>query len=479
MQVDAIEKRMMAETGKAQLFVLKGRQGGITTDQQGRNLHAIWRPGQYVQTLASTTPLTDKIFQITRRAIKNFPAGLLPTMGTAKTREISFPELDSAFWTGTAGASRIGAGLTLTRFHGSESAFWPDFKNTISSLGPAMRPQGSAVVLETTASNHGDEAYEFWTECGNNGYQGVFIPWWDCDLDNYRVEVVDPDEVGKLEDDEKRLMSTRGLDLAQIQWRREKIRAMGRSLFLQEYAEDPETCWMLSGDLFFDADVLTQLMNRTTDPLTSQRVWTERWTGEVQIYQHWDGVERVVFGVDTAEGGGKDSSTYVARGAKSGKLYETFKDSKIEPKQLSTLLNQRGRHYGRAFLVVEKQAHGITVLRELRDTHKYPLSRIYHRQVTDQATKKPTLKMGWSTVSGLYSDTKRIMLDAARDIFWSALDGTYGVPCREAITDAFAVTRDDKGDVSLNGKDLLVAEMLAWIGRSHVGGSYRGFTTAI
>jgi len=58
------------------------------------------------------------------------------------------------------------------------------------------------------------------------------------------------------------------------------------------------------------------------------------------------------------------------------------------------------------------------------------------------------------------------MLDAARELFRAVKDGYASSPSGPALSDAFGVRRDDNGKVSLNGKDVLVAEMLAWIGRS-------------
>jgi hypothetical protein len=58
------------------------------------------------------------------------------------------------------------------------------------------------------------------------------------------------------------------------------------------------------------------------------------------------------------------------------------------------------------------------------------------------------------------------MIDAARELFKAAQAGFAGVPSADAIREAFGVRRDEKGKANLNGKDVLVAEMLCWIGQS-------------
>jgi hypothetical protein len=262
-EVGQVEREMLERTGKARLFLLKGRQGGFTTDQQGRSLHTIWSsPGAKCLTLADTREKSDAIFEITTRAIEHFPHELLPRLGAAETREISFPGLDSKFTTGTAGAIGIGRGLTLKRLHGSEFAFWPKPKKTLNQAAPALERPGTTITLETTASGYGSEAHEFWNEtvAGKTGYRALFFPWWRCDWELYRTPLLDDDELGTLEEDEQQLVTLHGLTLEHIKWRRMKIGESGRSEFLQEYAEDSESCWLAPGGMFFDVETLKFLM---------------------------------------------------------------------------------------------------------------------------------------------------------------------------------------------------------------------------
>lgn len=475
---------ILARDGRIRLNILKARQGGVSTAEQADNLHLMWsRPGVSVMTLADTRERTDQIFEITKRAIENFPAGLCPRTGPARTREVTFPSLDSRFWTMTAGASRAGQSITLKKMHGSEWAFWKDPLATLNAAAPALERPGTDITLETTASAHGSEPHGFWvdSENGLNGYHPLFLPWWACDFELYRMPLGADGELGALDEEEALLVERHGLDLEQVKWRRTRIRQMGRSWFLQEYAEDPESCWLVAGDLFYDAEVLKYLQERAPEPKVKRHLRADNWSGHVMIYRDlpaepWER-EKVVIGVDTAEGGGGDRSAWVARTYPSWKLLEVFADNTIEPRALAALLNERGRTLNDAYLVVEKNGHGITVLRELRDTHRYPSSKIFHRTVFDQATKRPMQKIGWATTG----DTKPLLLDAGRELFHMAQDSEDGgvTPSVEAVRDGFNVTRDANGKVELNGRDVLVAEMLAWQGRSYVGGGYGSFTEAI
>ncbi|MES2524048.1 MAG: hypothetical protein V4617_15180 [Gemmatimonadota bacterium] len=463
--IGAAERAMLQRVREARIYVLKGRQGGVTTDQQGRSLHLVWStPGAVALTLADKRDKTDKIFEITRRYLEHFPRELLPRMGGRETREISFPHLDSHFYTETAGSARVGASLTMNRLHCSEFAHYDAPREVIKSATPSMVPIGSVILLETTASAYGDEAHEFWQETlrGETGYLALFFPWWECDPTYYRLPLLEPDELGTLEEDEQLLVDAQGLSLEQLKWRRSKMQQMGRKEFLQEYAEDDESCWMASGGLFYDVELLKALRMRAQEP---ERLPIDtQLGGALDIYSELREGERAIIGADTAEGGGGDRNTFTARAFPSWRKLAVYRSAQVEPKEFAGVLNTVGRRYRNALLVIEKNAHGITVLRHLRDDHSYPLWAIYHRQTLDQENPHDAVltKMGWLTTG----ESKPLMLDAGRELLTAAKEGLAEVPSLDALRDAFGVHRGKDGKIDLNGKDVLVSEMLAWIGRS-------------
>lgn len=456
------EARLLKKYGWARYLVLKGRQGGISTDQQARALHRIWsKPHTMAMTLAHTGDDTEKLFGITTRALGLFPSAWLPALGPKEAHEVSFRDLDSTFWTGTAGSKRTGRGLTLSRIHGSEFAFWDDPKGILNQLQPSMEGvPGSVIALETTASGHGSAAHEFWlaAEKGKNGYTAIFIPWWECDPARYQTPLMAPDELGKLEPEEQALIDRHGLTLPQIKWRRAKIESMGRPEFLKEYPEDPESCWITAGGLYYDAELLKEL--RTKAPEPRRKIMN----GRLLLFDKPGEGERVIIGADVAEGVAGDRSTWVARAFPSWRLVAQFADDRTPPEALADLLNEWGRTYSGALIACEKNAHGITVIRRLRDHHKYPIGSLYHRVALDRTEdqrQEDSDRLGWVTSAESYP----LMLSAGRELFLAAKKGRAGIPSAGVITDAFGVVRDKNGKVSLNGRDLLVAEMLAWIGR--------------
>jgi hypothetical protein len=477
--VMAEEERQMAARGYARLFTLKGRQGGITTYEQARALHlaSYVKRGATALTLAHDRDSTDKIFdKITSYALSHFPPALLPTLGAAQTREVTFPGRESQFYTGTAGAGRTGRGLTINRFHGSEFAFWDDPITILGAITPALVPNGSVVNLESTASAFDSDAHNFWREAAARGYAQVFLPWWVCDPVHYRLPLLAPDELGKPEPDEQALAAGHGLTLEQLKWRRAKMAEMGRERFLQEYAEDPESCWLTAGGNFYDVGLLKLLLSKAPE---STR---EHLGGALRLYAEIPGeapggrrgvgprTERVIIGADTAEGVGGDRSTFVARAFPSWRQLAMYEDAQVTPREFAAILDSWGRRLGGsagpALLVVEKNMHGITTLRHLRDDHQYPPEFIYHRASLDEEHHGAELdsgRIGWHT-SG---ESQPLMLDAGRELLLAARDGYASVPSASAIRDAFKVRRDKSGRIKLTGCDVLVAETLAWLGRSY------------
>ncbi len=476
LMLSGAERSMLQDVGWSFLYILKGRQSGISTDQQAKNLMRIWRrPHADVMTLADNQINTNKIFQITRRALKYFPPALLPETGGAETYQVTFRHRDSNFWTGTAGAGTSGRGGTYARFHGSEFAWWPNPRATLAAACPGLEGiPGAEVILETTASTHGSEAHEFYRDTvkGKTQFRPLFLPWWQCDPPRYRIGLTAPDELGRLSDHERWLAETHGLDLEQIKWRRAKVEFYGPGEFLKEYPEDDEGCWLVAGDPFYNRETLLALAQRTPRPVAyvpagekEPRPWLidrQRQDGEIIIYgEPAPGDRGLILGADTAEGVGGDGSAYVIRAFPSWRLIEEYISRAIEPTPFAALLDRRSR--GRSvYMVVEKNLHGITVLRALRDAG-YPRKLMYHRPVLDDRNPEERQdRLGWATTA----QSAPVLLDAGRDLFHEALEGNVPCPSADVIRDAFAVQRDKNGAVSLTGRDLLVSELLAWMGRT-------------
>lgn len=482
--VHQAEKEQLRRRGKCRLYVLKGRRAGITTYEQAMNAHTVecFEP-RNVWTFAHTDSKVTELFEITRFAYQKRPfPELIPPRIPRDAAELSFVH-NSHFRIGTAGSVNIGRGSAIARAHVSEAAFVADLVGFLKALLPAVDEiDGSTVVLETTASAFGSAAHEAWKEAaaGKSAFETLFLPWWVCRPRDYREPLLSPDELGELADDERALVESGKIDLEQVKWRRGKIDdplGGGRSGFLQEFAEDEEGCWEAAEGKRFDTETLRLLVSRadTVAPLVPQG-------GDRPALHYPEDArplaegERAIIGADVAEGGGGDSSAWVAREFKTWRPLASFSSAHVNPEDFGAHLAQWGRVFTDsdgipAFLVPERTGLGAATIRALRDAAKYPLRSIYHRAPLDSDRDERGDRIGWHT-SGGPTGTKHLLVSALESWFQDCrnyLAGKrepVGLPLIETLRDAFAVQRADGGNVSLNSRDFLVAEALALMGRT-------------
>ncbi len=249
-----VQRELDRNAGKRNI-VLKARQVGITTYVAARFfLSTITQPGTLSVQVAHDQQSAEEIFRIVHRFLENLPpewrhSGLKTSR--ANVRQIIFPELDSEYRVESAADRCAGRGLTIQNLHCSEVARWPhDVAETLAALRAAVPPDGE-IFLESTPSGAGGTFYEEWQSAPETGYTQHFFPWWWEDSYQRDLEVVN------FTDEEMELMTKHKLDAGQIAFRRE-MRSQFRNRFLEEYAENAETCFLTSGNCMFDCEVLAR-----------------------------------------------------------------------------------------------------------------------------------------------------------------------------------------------------------------------------
>lgn len=357
-------------------IVLKARQLGISTWIAARFfINTITRPGTVTVQVAHDQNSAEEIFRIVYRFLENLPKwlrnGALVT-SRANVRQIVFPRLDSEYRVETAADPNAGRGLTIRNLHCSEVARWPrDAAGTLASLRAAVPPDGE-IVLESTPAGAGGCFYDEWQRAEESGTVQHFFPWWfakEYSADGLRLTVDrSPSTVDDLTEEERGLISQHGLSLAQIAFRRQ-LRADFRGLAKQEFAEDPVSCFLASGECVFDVEAIQRRMSELGPAVET------RDNGRLQIWYppqpNWD----YVIGVDTA-GGGSEGDYACAQvidrthGRQCAELHGHY-----PPRELATRVAALGREYNNAQLVVERNNHGCGVLVYLDDVLAYP--RIY------------------------------------------------------------------------------------------------------
>lgn len=235
-------------------LILKARQLGFSTLIQGEMFRRVVTATRSTMTLAHDADTTQKLRLMADRFYQYCKFGdIQPLRKYASASLTTYPEFDSTVSVATAGNIEAGRGGTYTDFHGSEVAFWKDAERIIAG---AMQGGNPDVILESTPNGAQGFFYEKCMEAlhGNSVWTLHFYPWWWDD--GYRIPV-DEDEGFAITDEEAILCENvkKGRDgfilsKPQLNWRREKIRELGR-LFTQEYPEDVLSCFLTSGNSYF------------------------------------------------------------------------------------------------------------------------------------------------------------------------------------------------------------------------------------
>ena len=166
-------------------------------------------------------------------------------------RQIVFPHLDSSYRVETADEN-AGRGLTIHYLHCSEVSRWPgDAAATLAALRAAVPPDGE-IVLESTANGAAGCFYEEWQRAEQMGYSRHFFPWWWEPNYKRAVEIVEftEDEAGA----DGQVRADGGTDCVPAG---DCGRTSGDRA-AEEYAEDAESCFLASGDCYFDVEVIEQ-----------------------------------------------------------------------------------------------------------------------------------------------------------------------------------------------------------------------------
>lgn len=227
-------------------IILKARQLGFSTLVQGEMFRRTVTSTQTTITLAHDAETTQKLRRMADRFYEHCKFGdIQPQRKYANATLATYPEFDSTATIATAGNVETGRGDTYTIMHGSEVAFWKDAERIVAG---AMQGGSPSVILESTPNGAQGYFYERCMEAlrGGSVWKLHFYPWWWDE--NYVMDL--PDEGIEYTNEEQQLENKYSLSPYQIMWRREKQRELGR-LFVQEYPEDPVSCFLTSGDSYF------------------------------------------------------------------------------------------------------------------------------------------------------------------------------------------------------------------------------------
>lgn len=230
-------------------LILKARQLGFTTQIQGYFFQKAVTSTTNSLTLTNLGTATTKLRIMADRFYDYCSFGeLKPARSAANATMSQFPDFGSVMAIATAGSLETGRGDTYSHFHGSEVAFWADAEHIVAG---AMQGGNPEVILESTPNGSQGYFYDLCMEAieGNGIWKLHFFAWWWDD--GYKI-ALEPGEVIEPTEEEAMLMvkNSMVLEPAQLKWRRYKKKEL-KDFFIQEYPEDPISCFLTSGFGYF------------------------------------------------------------------------------------------------------------------------------------------------------------------------------------------------------------------------------------
>ncbi len=362
---NAVQKEFERKRGQRNI-VLKARQMGITTWIAARFfLKTITARGVMTVQVAHTKEAAESIFRMAQRFWECLPEKLRDgplKRNRANSGQMRFTELDSEFRVISAGDVGAGRGLTMQNLHCSELSRWPgNAGETLAGMRAALAP-GGELVMESTPNGAYGCFYEEWGQAvaGDDGDSGVvrhFFPWW---LEEAYVS----SPVTYFTDEETALVLTHGLTAEQIGFRR-GLETSYRRLRVQEFAEDPETCFKATGDCCFEVEAVEARLAELGEPMETLH------GGALQVWLPAIAGRRYVVAVDTA-GGGVDGDFAVVQviDLESGMQCAELQQ-RLTPLDLAKAAAKLARQYNGAVVAVERNNHGHAVLAFLSTVEHY------------------------------------------------------------------------------------------------------------
>ena len=341
-------------------IVLKARQLGITTYIAARYfIQTITRPGTLTVQVAHSEDSAQAIFTIVRRFWENLPEAMRRgalALSRANVRQLVFARLDSEYRVETADAN-AGRGMTIHQLHCSEVSRWTrGAVGSLAALRAAVVPEGE-IVLESTANGAAGVFYDEWQKAQETGYTRHFFPWWYDQ--GYRVEMR-RSRLLPLTLEEEDLIAQHGLTAKQIAWRRKQWRTL-RGLAPQEYAEDPQSCFVASGDCVFDQESIEKAGVLAGEPHESAD------NGRLLVWFPPQEKKQYIIGVDAAGGGSEGDYACAQVIERSMGLQCAELRGHFAPFELARRVAELGQKYEQALIAVERNNHGYGVLAHLSD----------------------------------------------------------------------------------------------------------------
>jgi hypothetical protein len=406
--VDFILNREQAEldeslTGRD--IVPKARQLGVSTYFIGRSLARCLRlRNRRCVLISHESDATQRLLGRAHYILKHLKCPP-PELKYSNRNEIVFEKTDSSFYIGTAGAKNFGHGDTITDLHCSEVSRWENPQQLLKGLFQAVPTSGN-ISIESTGNGVGNWYHRACVRAANNlGYKLHFFNW--LDREEYRL-LLDQQQAAEfmanLQDElEEKQYAERGLTAEQLAWRRLKLAELDFDLraFKEQYPTTLDECFQSAGHSYF-----TRVKYEPTKEWKRHDYDAFTWV----LGDHPKIGRIYAIGCDVGAGVRRDSSTMEILDVQTAEQVGEWRSNSIEPDVFARKIHDLGRLFNNAYVNVERNNHGILVVKMLMDS--YPRVQLHKGKILSA----PTKEYGRIADYGTYTSevTKHLMLGNLR-----------------------------------------------------------------
>lgn len=455
------------------MIILKARQEGVSTLCEALIFERTARFDNTNSLIIAHEPeSTDAIFAMSKLFYDLLPLWAKPMRRYDNKKQMVFenpnekkrandPGLRSRMVIATADKVKVGRGLTLHNFHGSEVAFWKNAKDLmLSALQAIPNLPNTSVFLESTANGFGGDGEYFYRMvqdalAGKNEFELVFLPW-HLMLEYSQPFASDADKkkfIETLDEYEKALLTKEKLTHEQLKWRRWAIQNLcGGDLdkFKQEYPATIEEAFVASSKAVIPKQYIEAQTKYTRVPI--------RKLDDILIYEEPNPRHFYSLGADPSEGIGQDDSAITVIDKMTGREVGSYV-GQIQPDLFAKKIKRTAELFNDALAVIEINNHGLAVINAL----KVEYSNVYQRTIFDKITNTKRKELGWKTSQ----TTKPLMVD---DFIAGLRDEEIGLSSQATVSQmmTFVHTSESNrygmGAETGQKDDCLISAMLAWQG---------------
>lgn len=469
------QQYFIENTGKYNL-ILKPRQLGFTTASLAYCLWmAVTNSNTNYLIVSYKGDSAKDLFAKLKRMNEHLPKAkydVFPSTVRDNRDELVFSN-GSTIRSTTTGNKDLGRGMNLMYILLSEAAFYDDLNGILLSLEPALqKTERSKIVLESTANGFND--FQKLYDRANKGlskYKAFFFPfyssayekqfaydiqeavkWYTASNKGQRLNAKD------LITEQKQLHEN-GCSLNMLMWREYIMQDKNKNQFYQEYPATDIQAFINTGQSIFDQTKIAEQINYILPPLSKDELEhipdvLKQYIGKgLDVFHLPKHKQRMFAGVDVASGSGNDYSTMSVFDA-GGQQYVSFYRNDIPVYKFAEIVREIGLFFNYAFIVIERNGFGTSILERLREGDNPYLNLFKHRHFDKGKTR---LQLGWSS----NSVTKNRAVTDAKEMFECQL---VQIDCKETLKQMQTfIEKDNKMENKSrsNHDDLVISFMLA------------------